>query len=461
MSSTLVFNVSGTSVPAFTDMAAFEAAGGVTINPGPAWIGGFQYGSNLVSQAENSTMFNGGAVRIVKNKIPFDKTDLDAWTEINTNGAFSYVGTSPNAKKCICTAISATARVCLALTISVTAGKKYAARCKIENIVGTPASIIWTDSGASNSQATITSDGYVGIVWTADLTESANLRVGLNPGGAAGNSGDSVTISEIMWEEIPSTQTVPSEYVPPSNGASFKYPISNTLVSGRVTDVVGTTNALSKSRTVLVMGDSLTNNSNEFPDLLFQNRPDFGIAVYGRPGARGIDSLNLVTQSINLVDLLRVGDASQTEIVTPLFNSNVDKPAVLVWEFGINDILQSSDSFGLAEMQAIIYTVKQAAESAGVKLIVFDATPCVGNPNATSDRLLLREQYNAWISTLKNTSSFRVFQISRILGSSTTFTYRPYDTLQTTYDTVGDGLHIHPGATGHQAIANALSAILV
>ena len=414
--------------------------------------------------SDAANLLPGGAVRIVANELPFDKIDLQTptWSSIVANGTITYDTTvANNARKATCTATANTARVCLATTINCVSGQKYFLRCKVENMVGTPSTILWTSSGGI-LVATINSNGVVGIVWTASATAAETMRVGLNPGGAAGNAGDSVTISEVSWGKLTSTETAPREYVPPSNSISFNYPASNTISSGRVTDVIGVVNINSKSRSVFVSGDSLTNNSLDFPEILRGLRPDIGVVVNGIPGATGATYAPILGPMISAYSgIYRVSDAADpTPAAVAPFNVYGDKPSVVLWEYVVNDIVQGRT---LDQLKATALSVINTCLSANVRVVLFDCTPFYGNPSTiwTFDKELVRQQYNLWVSNLSQSQMVRTFSIAKILGSATVYTNFPYDTLQSAYDTSGDGLHIHPNQTGSTAVANALSAILL
>jgi hypothetical protein len=257
---------------------------GMQISNGISWAA-------VSSSAQNGNLLPGGSIRVVDNLIAFDKIDLQQWTTFTSNGTITYDSTTAGeARKATCTATAASGRVFLATTVTLVSGRKYYFRCKVEGMVGTPSTIIWTNGISSIATATISSNGVVGFVFTADTT-SATFRIGLNPGGAAGNAGDSVTVSEAAVGVLTASETAPAEYTPPANPVSFSYTNANTLVSGRVTDVVGTANSLSQSRTVLISGDSLTNNTLDFPEILRGIRTnsttglcDIGLVVNGIPG---------------------------------------------------------------------------------------------------------------------------------------------------------------------------------
>lgn len=430
---------------------------------GPVYSNNGFYTTNsalIPNQGSNSAnLMPGGAVRIVSNMIAFDKLDLTQWSTIITNGTITFdTAVVGAARKATCTATASTARAILATTVTLVAGRKYYFRCKVEGMVGSPSTIIWTNGISTISTATISSNGVVGLVFTADTSAAATFRIGLNPGGAAGNAGDSVTISEPTVGLLTSAETAPAEYVPPSNSVSFPYANLNTLVSGRVTDVVGVANVNSKSRTVLISGDSLVNNTNDFGNVLYGLRPDLGVVVNGIPGATGATYAPTLSWTLNYNIIYRAGDAGYTDLllVAP-FSPYCDKPSILLWEFGINDILQGRT---LAQLQDTALSVINTCLAAGVKVVIFDATPCYGNPAWTLDRELVRQQYNLWISNLTQSQSVRTFSIAKILGSASTYANFPYDTLQAAYDTV-DAIHIHPNLAGSTAVANALSAILI
>lgn len=433
---------------------------GVLYNNGTNWI-------VASASAQNSNLLPGGSMRVVDNLIAFDKIDLQQWSTIITNATITYDSTTTGeARKATCTATASTARAILATTVTLVAGRKYYFRCKVEGMVGSPSTIIWTNGISSISTATISSNGVVGLVFTADTT-AATFRIGLNPGGAAGNLGDSVTVSEAAVGVLTASETAPSEYTPPSNPVSFNYANANTLVSSRVTDVVGTANSLSQSRTVLISGDSLTNNTLDFPEILRGIRTnsttglcDIGLVVNGIPGSQGSANIaNLYAQIASLGSVYRVSDSVPTSTLVAPFNSNCNKPSVVVWEFCLNDIIIGGQT--LAQLQATANSVISICANAGVRLVMFDCTPCYGNPQWTMNKELVRQQYNTWITSLIQTPKLRTFSIQKILGSATAYANFPYDTLQSAYDTSGDGQHVHPNTTGSTAVANALSEILI
>lgn len=220
------------------------------------------------------------------------------------------------------------------------------------------------------------------------------MRLGIGVGSA--NAADaSIRYSNVMVERLSDGSRIyPSEYVNPGDSRAFPYTSSSTM-SGTAVQVVtnGAAYAIPRRTSVLVIGDSFTDDSYSVPsgaswgDFPFQMRR---WDLKGREIAvtsRGVTGANISDITAQLTSAL--AETTYTTGVAPW--------TVCIAEGGINDILAGRT---LAQMQTDKLAQIAAIEAAGMLPVLVGITAWDGNASWSSGRQAVTDGYNSWLKTL-------------------------------------------------------------
>ncbi len=289
-------------------------------------------------------------------------------------------------------------------TATVTTAERVYASFLLRTIVGCRYVLSWTvDSksgthGAAAGSMIAVGAGAVAQVnnaavgrgsatWVAPSSENVTVRFGV---GCAGNNGATGTMrfSNIMVEQVPAAITYPSEYVTPGDQRAFPYTYSTSVVSNLVqTPTVGSTYSIPRRSSILVIGDSMTNDdysaSNAWGDFPFRARTLLagrGVAM----NSRGVASMRI--------------DQITPQIAAAFAETDVSAGAapytLCISQGGTNDI---SQSYTLAQMQSAKLAQIQTILDYGMYPVLVGVPPY---NSATAGQQTVMDGYNAWIKTL-------------------------------------------------------------
>ena len=339
-------------------------------------------------------------------------------------------------------------------TFNCVSGRRYAARMTVRNVSGLLKNRVqYRSSGTATItgvgtwiESNITSDCVVVVQFDCTASGTSVIRVGLNVNSAGGIHPVSCEIGELLFSEIPSTQSVPAEFVPPGLTYVMTQTRNAANVGGFLVDGVGTADWHDATDAVMIFGDSFSNDPTDWPQLLFgdddlrKQKAIYVNAVSGRKLETAITTAQaqLDLSAFNLRNLQAY----------PQISTLAARPKTVIVASGVNDIVSDAT---LADMQARFAAMNTICSQNGVqRTLWFDIPPFSNNASWTEGREAVRAAYNTWLETACGTGTVRLFKISDVLkdGADATDLAAAYDS--------GDGLH--PNATGSAAIAAAVEA---
>jgi len=269
-------------------------------------------------------------------------------------------------------------------------GERYVLSWTVDSKSGThgvSAGSMIAVGGGAVAQVNNAAVGRGAATWVAPATENVTIRFGV---GCAGNNGATGTMrfSNIMLERVPAAITYPSEYVTPGDQRAFPYTYSNSVVSNVVqTATNGTPYAIPRRSSVLVIGDSMTNddyaNSSQWGDFPFRARRVLagnGIAI----SSRGVASMRIDQITPQIAAAFAETDVS----------AGVAPYTLCVSQGGTNDISQSRT---LAQMQAAKLEQIQAILDYGMYPVLIGVPPYNA---ASAGQQTVLDGFNAWLKTL-------------------------------------------------------------
>ena len=330
-------------------------------------------------------------------------------------------------------------RVYASFLYRTTVGERYVLSWTVDSKSGThgaSAGSMIAVGGGAVAQVNNAAVGRGAATWVAPATENVTIRFGV---GCANNNGATGTMrfSNIMLERVPAAITYPSEYVTPGDQRAFPYTYSNSVVSNVVqTATNGTPYTIPRRSSVLVIGDSMTNddyaNSSQWGDFPFRARrllAGKGIAI----SSRGIASKRI--------------DEITAQIAAAFAETNVSAGAapytLCISQGGTNDISQSRT---LAQMQAAKLEQIDEILAYGMYPVLIGVPP-YNSANAAQQIVL--DAFNAWLKTL----GYPMYDV-----------YTDSNNGSGDYNTAfasGDGVHPGEGYAGGYAIMGQRLADLI
>lgn len=330
--------------------------------------------------------------RTVKNMTPGNHANFNAgWSEVATNGTTNVTGITT----VVATSNSTTCRVGRYSDYDFVAGRKYAISATLANVSGTfdhSLSTSCAQVGGGVAKNVMTGNGRSGFVFTANETASRVVRAGINPeASAACTNGATVTVSELLVEEIPSYQSAPSDYVPCLVSGEYDTESGNTLSSGIVTSATGVKRKITQSRMSLIIGDSLANDTADFGQLLYK-ASDLPVLLHATASTTLTQALADWSTIIALAKNLVI---TQSPTLTNSLPAGSYNTAVYVMERMINDIIISGLTF--EQMKALYETWLANVAAIGAKTVIFGPTPCKGYASWSAGKQIIFNQLMAWL----------------------------------------------------------------
>lgn len=300
------------------------------------------------------------------------------------------------------TVVGVEERVNAHFTFGTTPGAKYLISFYVDEKTGTH-----TGTGNYNligpatwSGTTLASNLAVGrhaFVVTCTGGTASTLRLGI---GAAANNAANATIKisnvQIELVSLNDTRTYPYEYVTPGDQRAYNYTHSNTMVGSVVqTPTLGTPYTIARNRSILCIGDSLSDTfatpilaAGQHGDYPYQARRMFPLGAFAIntrawPGAR-----------ISEITTQLTGALAETQGA-----SGAAPYTICILQGGINDQILYNAT--LAQMQADKLAQIAAIEAAGMLPVLVNIGAFGGSVTYwTSGRQAIVDQYNAWLRTL-------------------------------------------------------------
>ncbi len=281
-------------------------------------------------------------------------------------------------------------RVYVSMLLTTIVGQRYVLSWTVDSKSGShgvSAGSMLAVGGSVVGQVNNAPVGRNAVTWVAPASENVTVRFGVGCAGTNGGTG-TMRFSNIMVERVPNTVLYPSEYVTPGDQRVFPYSYSTSVVGSLVqSPTIGPTYEISRNSSVLVVGDSMTNDdytaTNAWGDFPFRSRSllsPYGIAI----NSRGVQSMRI--------------DQITSQIAAAFAETDVSAGAspytMCVSQGGTNDI---SQSYTLAQMQAAKLEQIAVIESYGM-LPVLIGVPPYNSANAGQQDTL--NAFNTWLGTL-------------------------------------------------------------
>lgn len=285
-------------------------------------------------------------------------------------------------------------RVWTSITFPAAINTKYIVSFTVDSKTGT----VGGGGSANVTLNTVTATGTTSMdnlavgrhamVFTTTSAGNANIRMGI---GCSANNNNTATIrySNVMIE-CPRDQSraVPYEYVTPKDQRVFNYSYSTSLTGTLVnTPTLGAPYAIPSRSSILVIGDSFTNDQDnpptidgDFPYHMRRYLKGKNIAVNSR-GVAGTTIAQITTQ---LAPAL-----AETDV-----DARVSPYTMCILEGGVND---ANGGRTLAQMQADKLAQIAAVEAAGLVPVLVNVG-VFESADAGEEAIILA--FNAWLATL-------------------------------------------------------------
>lgn len=338
-------------------------------------------------------------------------------------------------------------------TFNCVAGRRYAARMRVRNVSGLLKNRVqYRSSGTATitgvgtwTESNITADCVAVVQFDCTVSGTSVIRVGLNTNAAGGTHPVSCEIGELLFSEIPSSQSVPAEFVPPALSYLMTQTRNAANVGGFLIDGAGTADRHDATDAVMIFGDSFSNDSADWPQVLFGDddlRKQKAVYVNAVSGRKLETAITTAQEQLDL-SAFNLRNLQTYQQISTL----AARPKTVIVAAGVNDIMSDAT---LVDMQSRFAAMNAICAQNGVqRTLWFDIPPFSNNASWTEGREAVRAAYNTWLETAC-VGKLRLFKISDVLkdGSDATALAAAYDS--------GDGLH--PNATGSAAIAAAVEA---
>jgi lysophospholipase L1-like esterase len=426
------------------------------------------FGTRLLWPANASAQVgddaNGACLRVVRNELGGDAGN---WGQAGapvlfTNGgtASTFTGVGPAS---FTLNGSSDDYSLLGVQLSFVQNKTYSLRVTVANYTGNYPGSNFEILGAAPGSFTgvtrlnFTGDGVYALVFTyLGPSEPFLARIGINvdAGSTSGSGPGGFTVSDISLEQLPSSSSVPSEYVTSGYAWGFNYPAlsSYDASTGKLSESGGQPCARTYANVWAVTADSFGDNTYSFPNQLANFVAEgYVFLVNTIPGR------TLATAQVEIDPLLSNSIAVQTDQLLPSTSlpTTAATPNGLIVEGGVDDIVENSSA---AQLEAVGASIVSDIEAKNLKAILMTVSPFGDNANWTTAREQVRLAYNAWVRAQASPQNgIYVYDMaaSQTLGGLADDSNS--ELLASSFDT-GDGLH--PNLAGGQQIAQQLSQVL-
>lgn len=373
------------------------------------------------------------AARIVTNAMsPTYRTyNMASWGEFPANDPDSLIawgGDVDGSQSFTITTNGVTLRVWASFNHTIFAvGETYILSFEVESTDGTMVNDNVAVTGVAVSGTSTVNAPAVGrhaIRFTTTATGTMTVRVGI---GASGNgpANASIKCKNIMLERVYDDRTYPYEYVNASDSRAFDHTYS-VAMSGTLltTETVGSSVAVEPGCSVLVVGDSMTNDiytsGSQRGDFPYQMRNYIGtksaISTYGVSG-------ETIAQT-------------ETQLTSAMSDNFADSRAVpwkvVILQGGTNDV-NSGRTF--AQMQADQLSRIALVESYGMIPVCVTVPPLDA---ATAGQQAVMDSYNSWLISYCTDNGIACYDVNAHANDGS-------DNFKTSWGSA-DG--IHPG-TGY------------
>lgn len=273
--------------------------------------------------------------------------------------------------------------------------------------------------------------------WGVTLQPAAStitLRLGV---GVDGNEtcalGDSLTLSEPYVYEVEHLTDAPPEWVG-ANPVILNYAKTTSIAAGVVTAGTPVPYTENKADVVLVIGDSLGNDSADYP-IRIRDSYHREMHVLATAGARISDFIAAVA----------------TWVASPTLYAPAQlSPGVCVVGTAINDVTADASA---ATMEAQLAQLETAIRAAGMVPVILTTPPFKTSTSWTAARQVVADDYNAHVRALATAYSVDIYTTLEDPNNP--------DVYLVGYDS---GDHLHPsstgGADGMAAVAGAIETLL-
>lgn len=326
---------------------------------------------------------------IVKNRFPrlYGTYATNVWSAVPSSTDPSIVFSEPN-QSINCTTNAGALRVFAYAPYDglTSIGDKYIVAFNVTSISGTMTQNNFSVTGVSVTGTTTkncTTTGRYAMVITATTAGQMTLRFGI---GCSANdiAGLQITIEDIMVELINnnSTRTYPYPYTPPERSRALDKTYSAVVTSNIVgTETVGTATSFPKNRSVLVIGDSFTNDGygsetsrGDFPYQMVRLEPRLAMCCYGVTG----HTLSQIRAQLTTMQ----ADSH--------YDSRLAGFKVCIAEGGLNDIIANAT---LASMQT--EKIATFAEIRALGMVPVSINIAVYNGGTAGQKTAITD-YNTW-----------------------------------------------------------------
>lgn len=348
-----------------------------------------------LSAPEKLVKRHGTKPRIVTNMMGpqyrvYLKQSTDYWADFPASTPLITWGeTVDGSQSFTVTTDGATSRVWAQFNQSVVAGETWILSFTVESTSGVMVNnnvSIFGVTGTGTTSINAPAVGRHGMKFVTTQTGTLTMRIGIGTDGA-GPLNASIKFSNIMIDKVGANdaRTYPYEYVNANAQRAFNYSYSATQTGSLITsETVGTAYAVPRGCSVLVVGDSMTNdiaagaNFGDFPYQMRRFSKNIAVASHGVPG-----------------ETIAQTEAQMTTAITDNFADSRALPwQCVILQGGTNDV---NGGRTLAQMQADQLSRIALAESYGLIPICVTCPPLNA---ATAGQQTIIDGYNTWVKTL-------------------------------------------------------------
>lgn len=333
------------------------------------------------------------------------------------------------------------------------AGRRYAVRVQARNLSAAVGDVMIAPVAGTGSFTSVGSwqnnsagaNAVLGAVFDCTSSGTLAIRFGVGCNAAVNGHPFHAEFGNPLMSEIPKSQAVPPEFIPPGTSCVCNSACGVTNVGGFVVDGVGSQVFYDDTESIIVVGDSLSNDMFDWPNVLESKQ--IGVHVNAIAGRTMLQATSDVVTQITLNGL----QLSESKTLSAL-GAYVVRPKSAVVAVGINDVFGDAS---LATMQSRLQSMISTLNGLGVKnnnIVVFNLPPFKTYTLYTAGRGAVHAAYNAWVPTFCATNGIVFFDLYAVLNDTGND-----GALLAAYD-YGD--HLHPNATGGLAIASAIEPIL-
>ena len=386
--------------------------------------------------------------RIYRNLI---KTDFTEWGSVTTGTAFTPVISGVGNDTFLSSKDVGTGRCIKGTTYDFEAGKTYAFGCTVSDRTGgtVPSkkdiAAYATISGVDASvRDLIVQDGTAGarhcVLFTASVSSSGIVRVGLGTSGNESSSVLSEVLSKPFLYEVPSLTSEVPDYLPYNSLGVYNHEAQNTVATdGQITEVSTTPTQFTNpdlNKVGMFIGDSYSNDSTEWPVQLVNTDTNMALIGDGNSGQ------NTEFFETHIDDLLAMTGYDLVGNVSPTF---------VILQGSVNNILSNMTvSDTITSTTNLINKVK----ATGLTPILTNIAP-QGQSGSLFDSTALQliTDTNIALAALASSENVKLVDIHTALVDVDGVS------MQAAYYSSGDP--VHPIAAGSLVIANAIAPVIV